>query len=552
VVVGAFHETSNATGVDGNQSDNSANGAGAAYVFIRNGNTWSQQAYLKASNTGANDNFGVSVAISGDTVVVGAFAETSNAIGVNGNQNDNSANDAGAAYVFTRNGNTWSQQAYLKASNTELEDRFGSAVVIAGDTVVIGALGEDSNASGVDGNQVNNSIASAGAAYVFIRSGNTWNQQAYLKASNSGENDFFGNSLAIDSNTLLVGASGEASNTSGVNGNSSDNSAENAGAAYVFTRNTNTWSQQAYLKASNTEINDQFGFSVAIASNTAVLSANAEDSNATGIDGDQSDNSASIAGAAYVFTRSGNSWSQQAYLKAANTEAGDQFGFSVAIASDTVVIGALLDSSNANVVDGDQSDNSANSAGAAYVFNRNGSSWSQQAYLKATNAEMNDNFGVSAAISGETIVIGAFSEASNTTEVNGNQSDNSANSAGAAYVFNLGSSSLMDVDSNGVIDALTDGLLIIRYLFGLTGDALTDNAVAGDCNRCDNTAIETYLDGLSILDVDTNGVTDALTDGLLIIRYQFGLTGDALTNNAVANNCNRCSNTEIESFLGGL
>jgi hypothetical protein len=552
VVVGAFHETSNATGVDGNQSDNSANGAGAAYVFIRNGNTWSQQAYLKASNTGANDNFGVSVAISGDTVVVGAFAETSNAIGVNGNQNDNSANDAGAAYVFTRNGNTWSQQAYLKASNTELEDRFGSAVVIAGDTVVIGALGEDSNASGVDGNQVNNSIASAGAAYVFIRSGNTWNQQAYLKASNSGENDFFGNSLAIDSNTLLVGASGEASNTSGVNGNSSDNSAENAGAAYVFTRNTNTWSQQAYLKASNTEINDQFGFSVAIASNTAVISANAEDSNATGIDGDQSDNSASIAGAAYVFTRSGNSWSQQAYLKAANTEAGDQFGFSVAIASDTVVIGALLESSNANVVDGDQSDNSANSAGAAYVFNRNGSSWSQQAYLKATNAEMNDNFGVSAAISGETIVIGAFSEASNTTEVNGNQSDNSANSAGAAYVFNLGSSSLMDVDSNGVIDALTDGLLIIRYLFGLTGDALTDNAVAGDCNRCDNTAIETYLDGLSILDVDTNGVTDALTDGLLIIRYQFGLTGDALTNNAVANNCNRCSNTEIESFLGGL
>jgi hypothetical protein len=108
------------------------------------------------------------------------------------------------------------------------------------------------------------------------------------------------------------------------------------------------------------------------------------------------------------------------------------------------------------------------------------------------------------------------------------------------------------VDSNGVTDALTDGLLIIRYLFGITGDALTANAVASNCTRCDNNAIESYLSGLSILDVDSNGATDALTDGLLIIRYQFGLTGDALTANAIASDCTRCSNSEIENYLGGL
>ena len=122
VVVGALWEDSSATGVNGNQSDNSAADAGAAYVFVRSGTTWSQQAYLKASNTGAGDYFGCSVAVSGDTVVVGAYGEDSSATGVNGNQSDNSATDAGAAYVFVRSGTTWSQQAYLKASNTGADD----------------------------------------------------------------------------------------------------------------------------------------------------------------------------------------------------------------------------------------------------------------------------------------------------------------------------------------------------------------------------------------------------------------------------------------------
>ena len=122
VVVGAIGEDSNATGVNGDQSDNSATDSGAAYVFVRSGTNWSQQAYLKASNTGAGDHFGISVAVSGDTVVVGAHGEDSNATGVNGNQSDNSAIDSGAAYVFVRSGTNWSQQAYLKASNTGADD----------------------------------------------------------------------------------------------------------------------------------------------------------------------------------------------------------------------------------------------------------------------------------------------------------------------------------------------------------------------------------------------------------------------------------------------
>src|SRR5207248_2080220 len=138
VVVGALYEDSAATGINGNQSDNSATGSGAAYVFVRSGSTWTQQAYLKASNTGANDFFGVSVAISGNTIVAGAYGEDSAATGVNGNQADNGAVDSGAAYVFVRSGSTWTQQAYLKASNTGVSDFFGGSVAISGDTAVIG------------------------------------------------------------------------------------------------------------------------------------------------------------------------------------------------------------------------------------------------------------------------------------------------------------------------------------------------------------------------------------------------------------------------------
>jgi hypothetical protein len=424
LVVGSHQERSNATGVNGDETDNSLIFAGAVYVFTRSGTVWSQQAYVKASNTGAEDSFGGAVAISGDTLVVGAFGEASSATGVDGDETDNSANNSGAVYVFTRTAGIWSQQAYLKASNTEIDDWFGKSVSISGDTLVAGARREDSNATGVDGDGVNNLASNAGAAYVFTRTAGVWSQQAYLKASNTGTDDTFGGSVSISGETLVVGANAESSNATGVDGDGVNNLARNAGAAYVFTRTAGVWSQQAYLKASNTGTGDAFGWSVAISGDTVVSGAYAEGSNATGVNGDGLNNLATGAGAAYVFTRTATIWSQQAYLKASNTDAGDAFGISAAISADTLVIGAQSEASNATGIDGDETDNSASGAGAAYVFNRKAGVWGQQAYLKASNAEATDAFGWAVATSEDTPVVAGWLEDSNATGVNGDETNN--------------------------------------------------------------------------------------------------------------------------------
>jgi hypothetical protein len=408
-----------------------------------------QEAYLKASNTGPFDFFGSSVAISGDTVVIGAPYEQSRASGVNADQDDNSGTKMGAVYVFVRSGTGWVQQAYLKASNTGNSDQFGRVVAVSGDTVVVGSHYESSKASGVNGDGSDNSVLASGAAYVFVRSGTTWTQEAYLKASNPDVNDYFGWSVAVSGNTVLVGAPGESSGATGVNGDQSDDSALRAGAAYVFVRDGTNWTQQAYLKASNTGggifgrlSGDEFGFSVALSDDTAVIGAVTESSGATGVNGDEDDNSAYQSGAAYVFVRGETGWSQQAYLKASNTGAGDYFGWSVAVSGDTVLVGAPHEASGATGVNGNQSDNSAFQAGAAYIFARDGSIWMQQAYLKASNTGGGvpgvlggDSFGESVSLSGDTAVVGATWESSNATGINGNGSDNSASNSGAAYVF---------------------------------------------------------------------------------------------------------------------
>jgi hypothetical protein len=438
VVVGAPRESSNANGVNGNQNDNSFGEAGAAYVFTRNGTSWSQQAYLKASNTDLADHFGFAVSVSGDTIVVGAIDESSNSTGVNGSQANNSAASSGAVYVFVRNGTTWAQQAYLKASNTGVADRFGQALSVSGDTLVVGAFGESSNAVGVNGNEADNSATNAGAAYVFVRSGTAWTQQAYLKASNTGAQDWFGFSVSVSDNTAVIGALMEDSDATGVNGTGLD-LATDSGAAYVFTRSGTTWSQQAYLKASNTGNGDVFGSAVSVHGDTLVVGAHQESSSATGVNGDQSDNSAVLSGAAYVFVRTGTIWSQQAYLKASNTESVDRFGQSVSVSVDTIVVGAGAEDSNATGVNGNGTDNSFQSAGAAYVFVRNGTAWSQHAYLKASNAGAGDQFGLSVSVSGATIVVGAYADDSSATGVSGNQADNSASDSGGTYVFQLNS-----------------------------------------------------------------------------------------------------------------
>lgn len=402
--------------------------------------------------------------MSGDTLVVGAWFEDSNATGVNGDQSNNGFPDSGAAYVFVRTGTTWSQQAYLKASNSGVSFQFGAAVAVSGDTIVVGAYGEDSNATGVNGDQTNLSAGNSGAAYVFVRAGTAWSQQAYLKASNTGTGDWFGLAVAASGDTVVVSAYEEDSDGT----SQFDNSATGAGAAYVFARNGTSWSPQAYLKGIDTDLTngtnggDHFGYSVAASGDTVVVGAYLEDSAATGVNGNQGIEGATGSGAAFVFVRTGVVWSQQAYLKASNTGAGDAFGSSVSVSGNTVVVGAgnvplfgAGEDSNATGVNGDQSNNSALNSGAAYVFTRSGATWSQLAYLKASNTEANDEFGHSVAVSGDTVVVGAPLEDSSATGVNGNQADNSIGNAGAAYVFDLDLSSqtycTAGVSTNGCV-----------------------------------------------------------------------------------------------------
>jgi LPXTG-site transpeptidase (sortase) family protein len=463
LAVGAWDERSNATGVDGNQADRSTYGSGAVYIFTRNGETWAQQAYIKASNTEEGDAFGSSVSLSGDTLAVGALDENSNATGVNGNQADNSATAAGAVYVFTRSGTTWTQQAYIKASNTEAYDHFSNSISLSGDTLAVGANGESSSAIGINGDQTDNSASASGSVYIFTRSGTTWSQQAYIKASNTDANDLFGDAISLSGNTLAVGAYGEDSSATGVNGAQADNSTSSSGAVYVFTRSGTVWSQLAYLKASITQSRDYFGRSLSLSGNTLAVGAEGEDSNALGVNGDQSDNSADYSGAVYVFTRSGTAWSQKAYVKSSNTESLDGFGHTVSLSGDTLAVGATGEDSGVNGVNGDQADNSVEVSGAVYLFARRGTTWSQKDYLKASNSGEDDNFSRSLSLSGNTLAVGAAFEDSTATGVNGDQTDNSAENSGAAYVFTTGTLPTASSSSVGVYVPVDTTSFTVRF-----------------------------------------------------------------------------------------
>src|SRR5262245_5115316 len=324
------------------------------------------------------------------------------------------------------------QAAYIKASNAEMGDHFGDGgaleghgVALSGDgnTLAVGAPYESSGAKGINGNQTDNSVYSAGAVSVFVRTDNAWSQQAYIKAANPGQSDKFGFVVCLsqDGNTLAVSAPGEASSAKGINGDQNDNSIPEAGAAYVFSRTGTTWSQQVYIKASNTgepgvgdqfSDGDRFAFSLALSAdgNTLAAGAIAEDSSAKGINGNQADNSMSSAGAVYVFTRQGTNWAQQAYLKASNTDGGDLFGYAVGLSADgnTLAASGYDEDGGSREINGVQ-DKNGRGTGALYVFTRNGAVWTQQAYLKASNAETGDSLGYSIAISqdGNTIAGGA-------------------------------------------------------------------------------------------------------------------------------------------------
>jgi hypothetical protein len=375
LAVGAIGESSAATGIDHDETDSSAPGAGAVYLFTRARATWHQQAYIKASSTHADDQFGTSVALTADgaMLAVGAIGESSAAIGVDA-QADGTAVGSGAVYLLQRTDAGWQQAAYIKASNTGAGDSFGTSVALSADgtTLAVGAATEDSAATGIDGDQANNAAIAAGAAYVFTRADATWRQQAYVKASNTSRTDNFGQSVALsgDGSILAVGAYGEDSAATGIGGSQSNHSLLEAGAAYVFARTGATWRQQAYVKASNTGLTAQFGWSLALSPDGAMLAVAAvtEESGATGIGGDQADDSEFASGAVYMFRHSGAEWWQQAYVKASNTGAGDQFGWGVALAADgTLAVGAPGEASAATGIGGDQRDDSLSASGAVYV-----------------------------------------------------------------------------------------------------------------------------------------------------------------------------------------
>lgn len=446
LAVGAEREDSAAPGIDGDQTDDSLDAAGAVYVFARVNDVWTQQAYIKASNPSIQDLFGEHLALSGDgdTLAVGAAGENNTAKGINGDQHEGTDNDTGAVYVYARSQGAWTQQAYVKASNTGEGDRFGTSVALSadGDRLVVGAPGEGSAAAGVDGDQADNSLGSGGAAYVFVRDV-TWTQQAYIKASNPTGGSAFGSSITLsaDGNTLAVAAVGESSLSTGIDSVPVEDAAINAGAAYVFAYVDDVWAQQAYIKASNTGESDYFANSLSLSGNGDILAVGAygDDSNATGIDGNDADGSADTSGAVFVFARAESKWSQQAYIKASNAGAGELFGFSVALAADgtTLAVGAIGESGAATGVGGEQGDDSADYAGAVYVFTQANGIWSQRAYVKAPNTDQEDRFGTCVALSadGNTLAVAAEEEESAAVGVNGNDADNSTESAGAAYLL---------------------------------------------------------------------------------------------------------------------
>jgi hypothetical protein len=277
------------------RGDASMEGSGTVYVFQRDGSGWPLSATLHASDAGVGDAFGWSVAISGDTIAVGACFED----GVSGEEASNAAVAAGAVYVFIRSGADWTQQARLKAANADSADGFGYAVAIEGDELLVGAPFE----SGDGSSAANNAAASSGAGYVFTRTAGVWTQQSYLKAAGAEADDRYASSVAMAGSLLALGALGDGSDAVGVNG-AINNAAIESGAVRTFEKVNDEWTSGEFVKASNTGTGDSFGHALAIVADSLVVGAPFEDSNATLISAPipaQQDESVSNAGAMYAL-----------------------------------------------------------------------------------------------------------------------------------------------------------------------------------------------------------------------------------------------------------
>ena len=343
--------------------DDNGTDAGSAYVSKRNGTSWAQEAKLLPSDGAAGDFFGWSVSISGDYAVVGAHLD-----------NDNGS-ISGSAYVFKRTGTSWAQEAKLLPSDGETADHFGISVSISGDYAVVGAYQDNDNG------------ANSGSAYVFKRTGTSWTQEVKLLPSDGAAGDFFGWSVSISGDYAVVGAFGH------------DDNGSDAGSAYVFKRTGTSWTQEVKLLASDGAADDLFGNSVSISGDYAVVGAFWHDDNG------------SDAGSAYVFKRTGTSWTQEVKLLASDGAADDLFGKSVSISGDYAVVGAF------------GHDGNGNDAGSAYIFKRTGTSWAQEAKLLASDGAADDWFGFSVSISGSYYIVGAYLD------------DDNGSASGSAYIY---------------------------------------------------------------------------------------------------------------------
>jgi hypothetical protein len=412
---------------------------GLVYVFERDGTTWSQKTILAADDGDDGHFFGTSVAISGDTIVVGAPGQglTDQNLG------------PGAAYVFDRDAQgDWTQTTMLQASNPGPDDKFGREVAIDGDTIVVGAPGEDSKARIIDGAEDSDEALQSGAAYVFERDAQgSWTQSTYLKAANAGQEDAYGSSVGISGDTIAVGSRYDDSDSTGVDADASNNDLDDAGSVFVYTRDGQSWAQQAYIKASNAGNGDQFGYKVSLAGDTLAVSAPGERSDATGVGGDQN-RDVLRTGAVYVFTRAGTSWSQQAYIKAPNNlvkgiNYNPAFSQSISLSTsgDTLAVGAVLERGAASGLDGDMTNiqSSRADSGAVYTFTRTAGTWAHALYIKAPNSAAQQRFGQSVAFSADAgrLAVGAHHESSDSSGIDGPLNTQGAGKSGAAYMFRL-------------------------------------------------------------------------------------------------------------------
>jgi len=330
--------------------DDKGTDAGSAYVFVRSGNAWTLEQKLTASDGQAIDYFGWSVALAGDTAVVGAYAD-----------DDNGA-DAGSAYVFVRSGGTWTQQQKLTASDGQDGDSFGWSVATSGDTVVVSAYADDDKGD------------DAGSAYVFVRSGGMWTQQQKLTAGDGAAGDQFGYAVALSGDTAVLSAPYD------------DDKGVSSGSVYVFARAGSTWTQQQKILANDGSTADEFGNAVALDGDTLLVGSYMDDDKAYG------------SGTAYVFVRSGNLWPQQKKLTASDGFVNDRFGYAVALHGDMAVVGAPY------------ADTPGTSAGAAYAYVRTGTNWAQLPKLLPSDGAEDQSFGWAVALSGSTAFIGAWGD----------------------------------------------------------------------------------------------------------------------------------------------